>query len=47
MEATLDCLSEKFHDSFPIEIGNDVKTVFYIIIINRFAEGVYDNEDAV
>lgn len=47
MDGALDCLTEKFHDTFPVEVKNAEKIVFYIVIIKRFEEGVYDNEDDI
>lgn len=38
----IELLIKKFDNDFPIEIGNAEKIVFYVIIINRFIEGVYD-----
>ena len=38
----LDALIKKFHNCFPKGINNEEKVVFYIIIIFRFIEGVYD-----
>ena len=42
IEQILDFLTQKFHDHFPKEISNEEKMVFYIIIVHRFIEGVYD-----
>lgn len=41
----IDTLTTSFHDTFPIGYDNAEKTVFYIIIINKFTEGVYDEDD--
>ncbi len=41
----IDTLTSQFHDTFPIGYDNAEKTVFYIIIINKFTEGVYDEDD--
>lgn len=42
MELILDALIQEFHNRFPKEISNEEKVVFYIIIVHRFIEGVYD-----
>lgn len=47
IDDAIDCLMEKFHDNFPIEISNAEKVVFYIVVLKRFEEGVYDNEDDI
>ena len=41
----IDALTTTFHDTFPVGYDNAEKTVFYIIIINKFTEGVYDEDD--
>ena len=43
IEKAIDLLSDRFHNVFPIEFSNADKTVFYVVIIYRFEEGVYDN----
>jgi len=43
IEKAIDLLTDRFHSVFPIEFSNADKTVFYIVIIYRFEEGVYDN----
>lgn len=45
VEEIIDALTTQFHDTFPIGYDNAEKTVFYIIIINKFTEGVYDEDD--
>ena len=45
VEDMIDALTTQFHDTFPIGYDNAEKTVFYIIIINKFTEGVYDEDD--
>ena len=45
IESALELLIKQFHGSFPIEYSNADKTVFYIIIVFRFEEGVYDDEN--
>jgi len=47
MDSVIDKLTEQFHDRFPMEVTNAEKVVFYIVIIKRFEEGVYDNEDDI
>lgn len=47
MDGAIDCLTEQFHERFPIEVTNAEKIVFYIVVIKRFEEGVYDNEDDI
>lgn len=47
MEKGVDLLTHSFHDTFPIEFDNAEKTVFYIIVICRFTEGVYDDETEI
>lgn len=47
MNEAIDRLTEQFHDRFPIEVTNAEKIVFYIVVIKRFEEGVYDNEDDI
>lgn len=45
IQSTVELLTDGFHSAFPIEYDNADKTVFYIIIIYKFVEGVYDNEN--
>lgn len=45
VEEIIDVLTTQFHDTFPIGYDNAEKMVFYIIIINKFTEGVYDEDD--
>jgi hypothetical protein len=47
MENTIDRLIDNFNDAFPPEITNAEKVVFYIVVIKRFEEGVYDDEDDI
>ena len=47
IDSAIDYLTERFHDQFPIEYDNANKTVFYIIVISKFEEGVYDDEDDI
>lgn len=47
MESAIDMLIQHFHELFPIEYDNAEKTVFYIIVLFKFQEGVYDDEDGV
>lgn len=47
MDSAIDSLTEQFHGRFPLEVTNAEKVVFYIVIIKRFEEGVYDNEDDI
>lgn len=42
IDPILDSLIQHFHNYFPKEISNEEKIVFYIIIVHRFIEGVYD-----
>lgn len=43
-EDAIDLLSSQFHERFPVEYDNAEKTVLYLIVINKYAEGGYDNE---
>ena len=45
IESGIDMLIPLFHDRFPPEIDNVQKTVFYVIVLNKYAEGGYCNED--
>lgn len=47
MESAINYLTALFHSEFPVEMNNAEKIVFYIIIIKRFEEGVYDCEDDI
>lgn len=47
IEKAIDILEQNFDQVFPLEYENEEKTVFYIIIIYKYVEGAYDNEDAV
>lgn len=47
MESAIDYLTVLFHSEFPVEMNNAEKVVFYIIVIKRFEEGVYDYEDDI
>ena len=40
--STTTLLSQKFDDRFPMEVSADEKTVFYLITIHKYIEGVYD-----
>lgn len=42
IDSIIDSLTQTFHDNFPKEINNAEKIVFYIVVINRYIEGVYD-----
>ena len=45
VKSGIDMLIPLFHDRFPPEIDNVQKTVFYVIVLNKYAEGGYCNED--
>ncbi|MBE5860835.1 MAG: DUF4297 domain-containing protein [Butyrivibrio sp.] len=45
IDITLEFLRFRFHDNFPMEYSNEEKIVFYLVIIFRFEEGVYDEDD--
>lgn len=45
IETGIDLLTKSFHKDFPIEIDDHQKILFYIVIIHRFIEGVYDECD--
>lgn len=47
IESAVDKLTLIFNDSFPIEYSNAEKVVFYFIVIFKFEEGVYDDEDDI
>ena len=47
IEAGIDLLTKSFHGVFPPEYDNAEKTIFYVIVINRYIEGVYDNAAAL
>ncbi len=38
----IELLTSSFHDEFPVEFNNAEKVIFYVVILNRFIEGVYD-----
>jgi len=42
IDSGIDLLTDSFHNRFPTEYDNAEKTIFYVIVINRFVEGVYD-----
>lgn len=44
IEDVLDLLSSQFHECFPVEYNNAEKTALYLIVINKYVEGGYDNE---
>ena len=44
LEETIEALIGEFHASFPIEYNNAEKIVFYVIVINKYVEGAYDEE---
>lgn len=46
-EHAIDLLSDKFHTSFPPEISNAEKIMFYVIVLGKYEEGVYDNENDI
>lgn len=41
----IDRLTAEFHSAFPVEYDDAEKTVFYVIIIYKYFEGVYDEND--
>lgn len=45
IDITLEFLRSRFHEDFPMEYSNEEKIVFYLVIIFRFEEGVYDEDD--
>ena len=47
IESAIEMIKKNFHDEFPLEYDDTEKTVFYIIIIYKFVEGVYDDENDV
>lgn len=47
IEAGIDLLTKSFHGVFPPEYDHAEKTIFYMIVINRYIEGVYDNAAAL
>lgn len=44
-DIAIEYLRTRFHDDFPVEYCNEEKIVFYLVIIFRFEEGVYDEDD--
>lgn len=44
-EQAIDLLTDKFHRCFPPEVMNAEKVMFYVIVLGKFEEGVYDNEN--
>lgn len=42
IDSGIDLLTDSFHEQFPAEYDNAEKTIFYVVVINRFIEGVYD-----
>lgn len=42
IEAGIELLISAYHDTFPVEFSNAEKVMFYVVILNRFIEGVYD-----
>lgn len=44
LEETIEVLIGNFHTSFPIEYNNAEKIVFYVIVVNKYVEGAYDEE---
>lgn len=47
IEAAIDLLTNIYHDKFSVEYGNAEKTVCYMIVIHKYAEGGYDNEISI
>lgn len=47
MDAAIDLLINQFHGRFSIEYDNAEKTVFYMVILFKFQEGVYDDENDI
>ena len=45
IESMIDELEQQFQGSFPTGYENAEKTVFYLIIIYKFLEGAYDEDD--
>lgn len=44
LDETIEVLIDNFHTSFPIEYNNAEKIVFYVIVVNKYVEGAYDEE---
>ena len=46
-EETISRLREEFYDQFPVEYDEAIRILFFIVIIGRFEQGVYDHENAI
>lgn len=46
-EETIDRLRKEFHSQFPIEYDEATRILFFVVIIGRFEQGVYDHENAI
>lgn len=44
LEETIEVIIDNFHTSFPIEYNNAEKIVFYVVVVNKYVEGAYDEE---
>ena len=40
-------LVDNFHDDFHIEYSHEDKMIFYLIILNKYEEGVYEDENVI
>ncbi len=47
MDELIEVLKEKFHSQFPIEYSDAEKIVLYILVIKKYEEGAYDNENDI
>ena len=46
-EETIDQLRKEFLSQFPIEYDEATRILFFVVIIGRFEQGVYDHENAI
>ena len=47
LEDALIQLHQKFDNQFPIEYNEEMKILFYVIVIGRFEQGAYENENDI
>lgn len=47
VDAAIDLLTNIYHDKFSVEYSNAEKTVCYMIVIHKYMEGGYENENVI
>ncbi len=46
-DETISQLCKEFYDQFPVEYDDAIRILFFVVIIGRFEQGVYDHENVI